>query len=42
MTAVITEPDGPLLGGEADKSTTAKMIVEGEWPLTAKPVKVTA
>jgi hypothetical protein len=39
--AVVTEPDGALLGGEADKSTTARMTFEAEWPLEAKPVKVT-
>lgn len=41
-TATITEPDGDLLGGEANASNTAKMTVEVAWPLTAKPVKVTA
>lgn len=40
--AVVTEPDGAFLGGEADKSTTARMTFEAEWPLEAKPVKVTA
>ena len=33
----IREPDGDLLGGEADPSTTAKFLTEVEWPLTAKP-----
>lgn len=37
--AVVTEPDGDLLGGEADASTTARFTVECEWPLTAKPVR---
>lgn len=41
-TATIAEPDGELLGGEADVSTTAVMTVEVKWPLTAKPTKVTA
>ena len=41
-TATITEPDGDLLGGEANASTTARMTVEVEWPLTAKPTRVTA
>jgi hypothetical protein len=40
--AVITEPDGDLLGGEADESTTAKMTFEVTWPLTGKPTKITA
>jgi len=38
---VITEPDGDLLGGEADSSTTAKFTIELEWKFTAKPTKVT-
>jgi hypothetical protein len=42
MTATIVEPDGDLLGGEADKSTTAKFVTEVEWPLTSKPLRVTA
>ncbi len=41
-TAVITEPDGDLLGGEADASPTQRFTVEVEWALTAKPTKVTA
>ena len=40
-TATIIEPDGDLLGGEADKSTSARFTIEVEWPLTAKPTKVT-
>lgn len=42
FTAVVSEPDGDLLGGEADTSTTARMVIECVWPLTGKPVKVTA
>jgi hypothetical protein len=42
ISAVIKEPDGDLLGGEANASTTARMTFECEWELTAKPVKVTA
>jgi hypothetical protein len=38
---VITEPDGDLLGGEADASTTAKFTIELEWKFTAKPTRVT-
>jgi hypothetical protein len=41
-TCTITEPDGDLLGGEANKSNTAKMTIEVEFPCTAKPAKVTA
>lgn len=40
--AVVAEPDGTLLGGEANKSTTARMTFEAEWQLEAKPTKVTA
>lgn len=40
--AVISEPDGDLLGGEADESTTAKMTFEVNWQLEAKPTKITA
>lgn len=36
-TVTITEPDGDLLGGEADKSTTAVMLTEVEWTFLAKP-----
>lgn len=41
-TAVVTEPDGDFLGGEADASNTARMTVEVAWPLTSKPVRKTA
>lgn len=40
--AVVTEPEGTFLGGEADKSTTARMTFEAEWPLEAKPTKITS
>lgn len=40
--ATITEPDGDLLGGDANASTTARFTVECSWVLDAKPVKVTA
>lgn len=42
FTAVVTEPDGDFLGGEANASTTARFTFDGVWPLNAKPVKVTA
>lgn len=41
-TVVVQEPDGTLLGGEADPSTTARFTTEVEWPFTAKPLRVTA
>lgn len=41
-TATITEPDGDLLGGEANKSNTAKMTIEVTFPCTGKPTLVTA
>lgn len=36
-TLSIREPDGVLFGGEADPSTTAKLLTEVSWPMTAKP-----
>lgn len=41
-TCTITEPDGDLLGGEANKSNTARMTVEVAFPCTGKPTRVTA
>ena len=41
-TATIVEPDGDLLGGEADSSNSARFTIEVEWPLDATPTKVTA
>jgi len=38
---VITEPDGDMLGGEADASTTARFTIDLEWKFTAKPTQVT-
>jgi hypothetical protein len=40
-TANVREPDGVLIGGEADASTTKRQVVEVQWPLTAKPVEDT-
>lgn len=40
--AVISEPDGDFLGGEADESTTARFTFEVTWNLEGKPTKVTA
>lgn len=39
--ATITEPDGNFIGGEANSSTSARMVVEAAWALDAKPTKVT-
>lgn len=36
----IVEPEGDLIGGEADPSTTARFTVDCEWVLDAKPTKV--
>ena len=41
MTAIISEPDGTLLGGEADASATNRFTFEVEWKLTGKPTRVT-
>lgn len=40
--AVISEPDGDFIGGEADRSTTAVKTVEVEWACSARPTLVTA
>ena len=39
---VISEPDGDMLGGEADASATARFTFEASWVFTAKPTRVTA
>lgn len=41
MTATVKEPNGTLIGGEADPSPTNRLQVEVEWPLAAKPTRVT-
>lgn len=38
----ILEPDGDLIGGEADASVSARQTVEVEWPFAAKPVRIFA
>ncbi|MFT4189845.1 MAG: hypothetical protein QM621_14870 [Aeromicrobium sp.] len=38
----VSEPDGDLLGGDADASPTARFTFECEWVCQAKPVKITA
>lgn len=40
--AVVKEPDGDLVGGDADVSTTARMTYSVVWPCTEKPTRVTA
>ena len=39
---IITEPDGDLLGGEANASATAKFTIDFDWEFTAKPTMATA
>jgi hypothetical protein len=41
-TVTITEPDGDLVGGEANASTSARFTTEVAWTCTGKPVKVVA
>lgn len=40
--AIITEPDGDFIGGEADSSASARMTFECSWVCTAKPTRVTS
>lgn len=42
FSAVISEPDGDFLGGEADPSSSARMTFECKWDLTARPTRVTS
>lgn len=37
-TVIISEPDGTILGGEANKSGTARMTTQVSWEFLAKPV----
>lgn len=41
-TCTVTDPDGDLLGGEANPSTSARQTTEVEWMFTDKPTRVTA
>lgn len=41
-TCTVVEPDGDFIGGEANKSTTARQTVSVEWTFTAKPSLVTS
>lgn len=36
---IVSEPDGDLLGGEANKSASARFTIDVEWEFTAKPVR---
>lgn len=40
-TVTVKEPDGDLLGGEANASTTARQVVEVEFTYLAKPTRNT-
>lgn len=42
FTAIVAEPDGRFLGGEANSSTTAVATIDVSWALTGKPTKITA
>lgn len=42
FTAIVSEPDGTLLGAEATADPSAVAVVDLVWKLKAKPVKVTA
>lgn len=37
-TAIVAEPDGDFLGGDADKSSSARFTIEVDWEFLAKPV----
>lgn len=37
----ITEPDGTMIGGEANSSTTARQTIDVAWVCDARPTKVT-
>ncbi|HEY1178607.1 MAG TPA: hypothetical protein VGF17_20830 [Phytomonospora sp.] len=39
---IITEPDGDILGGEANSSATARFTIDFEWQFTAKPTMAIA
>ena len=41
-TVVVMEPDGDLIGGDADPSATKVFTSEFEWDCTAKPVLATS
>lgn len=39
--AIVSEPDGDFLGGEANSAASGRMAFEVEWAIIGKPVKVT-
>lgn len=41
-TVTVTEPDGDMLGGQADPSSANRFVFEINWPFTAKPTRVTS
>lgn len=41
-TVTIVEPDGDLIGGQANASTTSRWTIGVEWVFTAKPTEITA
>lgn len=41
-TVVVSEPDGDLLGGDADASSSARFVTDVEWVFVDKPARVTA
>lgn len=41
-TCTIVEPDGDWIGGDADKSTTARFVFEFAWTCLAKPAIATS
>lgn len=40
-TVTIKEPDGVLVGGQANASASGKFTIDVTWPFTAKPTKKT-
>lgn len=41
-TVTVTEPDGDILGGDADPSASARFTIELAWKFLAKPARVVA
>jgi hypothetical protein len=41
-TATVKDPDGDLLGGDADPSPSARQVTEVEWQCLAKPTRETS
>lgn len=41
LTAIVSEPDGDLMGAEATETVSAVAVVTVSWKLKAKPTKVT-